>query len=393
MKTIFAVQDPELGWVGFQTAEEAGKEAIKINCYETLAELNDAKLERVRQGALAKLMSHKIAQETNELDDFKKAMKGLAWANRGSAAIKLSVVVAGSVVVLVLLGIMAISSGWGVVNFQSVFQKIRAFIPIAARPPAPSVTTSPDPQAAREFPQLGQSGEPKGAPPPYLKPSASAPRPAPLPEDFGRMEVDEPFSPGESPALSPPGQSEIKPESAGEPKLAAEIATKKEEQEKAKGPLPELGGTPPPSPGPAPAQIPPAARQLIAQAGEGLTRIANRSYPANNKLGFAALILANPEIENEDKIFPGQALYLPEINFPKETIRLKDHRFYAVYGLYQSAESLRKDTTWLEKKQVHFVIRDTKGTRGMLVHRVLLGGYETEEELAEALKSVNLKSP
>ena len=55
MKTIFAVQDPELGWVGFQTAEEAGKEAIQINCYENLAELNDAKLEKVRQGALAKL--------------------------------------------------------------------------------------------------------------------------------------------------------------------------------------------------------------------------------------------------------------------------------------------------------------------------------------------------
>jgi hypothetical protein len=294
---------------------------------------------------------------------------------------------------LVLLGIIAMRSGWGLVTFQSVFQKIRAAIPFAAGPPTASVETNADLQAARKSTQLGQSGELEGASEPSLKPSASPPKTAPLPAGFGRMKIEEPISPGEPLALSSPGQSEIKPESAGEPKLAAEIATKKEEQEKAKGPLPELGGTPPPSPGPAPAQIPPAARQLIAQAGEGLTRIANRSYPANNKLGFAALILANPEIENEDKIFPGQALYLPEINFPKETIRLKDHRFYAVYGLYQSAESLRKDTTWLEKKQVHFVIRDTKGTRGMLVHRVFLGGYETEEELAEALKSVNLKSP
>jgi hypothetical protein len=123
---------------------------------------------------------------------------------------------------------------------------------------------------------------------------------------------------------------------------------------------------------------------LIAQAGESLGRIANRSYPANNKLGLVALILANPEIDNENKIFAGQALYLPEINFPKETIRLKDQGFYAVYGLYQSAASLKKDTVWLEKKQVHFVIRDTTGTRGMVVHRVFLGGYETEEELASA---------
>ena len=55
MKTIFAVQDAEFGWVGFPTAEEAGTGAIQINCYENLAEFNDAKLEKVRQGALAKL--------------------------------------------------------------------------------------------------------------------------------------------------------------------------------------------------------------------------------------------------------------------------------------------------------------------------------------------------
>jgi len=55
MKTIFAVQDMELGWVGLQTAEEAGTGAIQIICYENLAELTDAKIEKVRKGALAKL--------------------------------------------------------------------------------------------------------------------------------------------------------------------------------------------------------------------------------------------------------------------------------------------------------------------------------------------------
>ena len=55
MKTIFAVEDKEFGWVGFQTAEEAGTGAIQINYYENFAEFNDAKLEKVRQGALAKL--------------------------------------------------------------------------------------------------------------------------------------------------------------------------------------------------------------------------------------------------------------------------------------------------------------------------------------------------
>jgi hypothetical protein len=55
MKAIFATEDKELGWVGFQTAEEAGEGAIQINCYENLAEFDDAKLDKVRQSALAKL--------------------------------------------------------------------------------------------------------------------------------------------------------------------------------------------------------------------------------------------------------------------------------------------------------------------------------------------------
>jgi hypothetical protein len=55
MKTIFPVEGKELGWVGFQTAKEAGKGAIQIKCYENLVEFTDAKLEKVRQRALAKL--------------------------------------------------------------------------------------------------------------------------------------------------------------------------------------------------------------------------------------------------------------------------------------------------------------------------------------------------
>ena len=71
MKKIFAVQDPEFGWVGFQTAEEAGTGAIQINCYEDLAEFNDAKLEIVRQGALAKLTD--VEKEALGLTKFKVA--------------------------------------------------------------------------------------------------------------------------------------------------------------------------------------------------------------------------------------------------------------------------------------------------------------------------------
>jgi hypothetical protein len=50
MKTIFAVEDKQLVWVGFQTAKEAGKGAIQIKCYENLVEFTDAKLKKCVRG-------------------------------------------------------------------------------------------------------------------------------------------------------------------------------------------------------------------------------------------------------------------------------------------------------------------------------------------------------
>jgi hypothetical protein len=167
------------------------------------------------------------------------------------------VVVAGSAVVLVLLGLMAMRSGWGVVNFQSVFQKIRAAIPTAAEPQTAPVTKSEDlgkPEA--ELPPLKKPSESEGVPAPSLKPSASAPKPAPLPQGLGHPEVEEPVSPGEPPALSPTGPSEMQPGSPGEPKQAAEIATKKEEPAKPQGPPLSWAEHPHLPPGPPPPLLP-----------------------------------------------------------------------------------------------------------------------------------------
>ena len=82
MKTIFAVEDPELGWVGFQTAEEAGTEAVQVDCYEDLAEFNDAKLEKVRQGALAKLTD--VEKAALGLTEFKVATPTRTFPAAGS---------------------------------------------------------------------------------------------------------------------------------------------------------------------------------------------------------------------------------------------------------------------------------------------------------------------
>jgi hypothetical protein len=108
-------------------------------------------------------------------------------------------------------------------------------------------------------------------------------------------------------------------------------------------------------------------------------------------MGLIAVILANPAIASEDRIHPGQILYLPEINLAKQTIRLADNLLYAIYGTYLSAEDLKKDATWLEKKKIHFVVRDTKDSSGNAVHRVLLGGYANEDELEKARRDVKTR--
>ncbi len=308
---------------------------------------------------------------------------------RGRAAIKPLVVVAGSVV-MVLLGIMAIRGGWGVVNIQSVFQKIRAAIPTASEPQATSVTKSKDQgKPEKESPPLKKPREPEGAPAASLKPSGSAPKAAPLPEGFGRMEIKEPSSPVEPPALSPPGPSEMQPGTPGELEQAVETAPKKADPAEPQGAPSELGGTPQPSSEPGPA--PPVFEQLVARGGESLTRIASQHYPNDPGLGIAALILQNPGVTKVDVIKSGEVLYLPKINFENRTIQLKDNLWYAFYGRYPSPERANKIAFWFNTMKIKFLERDIKSGDGTTIKRIFIGGYAAEEELTQALKSLSTR--
>ena len=292
-----------------------------------------------------------------------------------------------------LMGIISIRHGWGVLNFQSVFQKIPADIPIAAGPPVPLVATSGDLSAARKSTNLGQSGEPRGAPAPYPKPSKSAPKPAPLPEGFGHMEVERPISPGEPPALSPLGQSEVKPGSASELKLPTEITSKKKEEVDSGAPeSPSVQlkpGGEPPFTEPLPAT--PAFEQLVTQGGESLTRIAGQHYPKDPRFGISAMILQNPQVTKVDGIKPGEGLYFPKVNLENRTIQLKDNLWYAFYGRYPSPERAHKIAFWFNAMKIKFLERDIKNGAGETINRIFIGGYATEEELTQALNSLTTK--
>ena len=347
---------------------------------------------------------------------------------------KVLVTLAGGVIVL-MLGTMAIVNGFWADNFQSVSHKIRRFtqttsMPTGSRykefdekPPSslarkgltPQETDKLQPKglekqaapAARKNEDFGKAGkipsplrgssEPRQTPASSLGSSGSGRiASAPLPDGFGRIEIEDEISANAKKKLSKPLQAEgeIKPETPREAKPSTQISSKREDTGEPQETLSlgQPGDAPLSSPRPAaPTQVSSASKQVV-QVGESLTRIVDRNYPENQKMGMVAVILANPAIASEDTIHPGQILYLPEINFAKQTIRLENNLLYAIYGTYRSAEDLKEDATWLAKKKVHFIVRDTKDFRGNAVHRVFLGGYATEEELEKALGDVETET-
>jgi hypothetical protein len=345
---------------------------------------------------------------------------------------KVLITLAGGVVVI-MLGTVAIVNGFWADNFQRVSHKIRRLTQTASisagssykeldekstsslarkglnaqkpekvqpkglgKQATPAAKKNEDIGKAAKIPSSLRGSSEPGQPPASSLGSSGSGRIAsiPLPNGFGRMEFEDEISPKVEKKLPKPPSAkfEIKPGPPGEAKPLAQIPKKEvgEPHETVSAGQPGIATLSSPRSA-APAQVA-SGSKLVIQDGENLTRIVNWNYSENQKLGMAAVILANPEIVSEDTIYPGQTLFLPEINFTNQTIRLKNNLLYAIYGIYRSPESLRVDTTWLAKKKIRFVVRNIKDSRGNAVHRVFLGGYATEEELEKAFEDVEPKT-
>ena len=132
--------------------------------------------------------------------------------------------------------------------------------------------------------------------------------------------------------------------------------------------------------------------QRVVRPHENLTNIVAEHYQEYEPIGYEAVILANPDIQNENLITPGQVLYLPVINYSEEEIQLQDNLFYSPYGLYYSVITLQKDVERLTAKKVRYLVRRTRQPDGIMVHRVYVGGYETRNDLQEAKRQVHMAS-
>ena len=59
----------------------------------------------------------------------------------------------------------------------------------------------------------------------------------------------------------------------------------------------------------------------------------------------------------------------------------------ASYGRYTSPESAENIASWLNSKNINFLVKDMK-SGGNTVQRIFLGGYPTEEELKQVSTSL-----
>lgn len=202
---------------------------------------------------------------------------------------------------------------------------------------------------------------------------------------------------------SPPQERLVisEPKSSPERELVSNRTNLPKPEEKQEAPFvfPDEGKSPsaniPPKVAPSAEQDPLASAtqsfQIEIKRGESLARIIAQHYPENEQIGLVAIILANPEIYKDDFIYSGQVLKLPKLDSTDKTIQLQDNLFYILYGRYYSDADLTKDTLWLNKNKVRYLVRSTKDSKGRNVSRVILGGYETKDDLEKALQSVKTK--
>lgn len=177
------------------------------------------------------------------------------------------------------------------------------------------------------------------------------------------------------------------PNAADHPSLSP-LSPRPSKKSEAPPPLREAGAAPAPQPDNPAIEpgTPTSTTYRVASEDLNLTKIAAKHYTDNKAIGFIAIILANPQITNEDTILLGQELLLPKVNQDNKVIILNDNRYYLLYNCYSDSNFVKKVLSKLSERKVRFQVRETHNIDAMNIYRIFLGGYEREDDLMEALE-------
>ena len=132
---------------------------------------------------------------------------------------------------------------------------------------------------------------------------------------------------------------------------------------------------------------------VVVQPGDTLTDIALRWYQGKRGSDLKRIIAANPGLGDGNLIYPGQVLSVPEPNPVEDTIESEHNSslHFAIYGQYNSMERLLKEKSWLTRHKIKYVIRNTTDRNGGPLYQILVGGYESAQDLEKALARVKSK--
>ena len=133
---------------------------------------------------------------------------------------------------------------------------------------------------------------------------------------------------------------------------------------------------------------------VVVQPGDTLTDIALRWYQGKRGSDLKRIIAANPGLGDGNLIYPGQVLSVPEPNPVEDTIESEHNSslHFAIYGQYNSMERLLKEKSWLTRHKIKYVIRNTTDRNGGTLYQILVGGFESAQDLEKALARVKSKT-
>jgi type II secretory pathway predicted ATPase ExeA len=213
------------------------------------------------------------------------------------------------------------------------------------------------------------------APPSTPAPVAPTPMTTPAPPENLAASRPQPQADGSQavPSAPPPPA----------PQLSQESASSREPAGPVTAPPP-----PPSSPETAEPEASGPETHRVATEDGGLLRIAAARFPEARDIGYDAVILANPQIKDEDVIYKGQVLIIPQVDINRKIITLPDKQHFAMYQRYYTSSQMEKDLTKLKDLQLKFIVRETTLYGDQKVYRIFLGGYDTKEELQKALELV-----
>lgn len=122
-----------------------------------------------------------------------------------------------------------------------------------------------------------------------------------------------------------------------------------------------------------------------------LTKIAAKFFPRQPKIGYVALLLANPDLSETDLIYPGQVLRLPEVNPQNGVIKVNGQYFYLWRRFLGETPELVKFKEKLENAGVRLMVKESRHPEHKTVYRLFVGGYDSEQELLEVLQKAGIK--